>query len=129
MSGSFSWDYGNPLARAKGELRSANSALWDYVQMGAGRSLRKLRDAYEALEEEHQGDTDVAPHAREHPPTTVLRTLKRWSSRYQWQDRLSRWEELEREEHAALRARADLSAEISSSRSPSSTASVSQKFA
>lgn len=95
MSDVFKWDYDNPLARAKGERRTANSALWDYVQMGAGRSLRKLRDAYEEMR--GQAGTEPGPHAREEPPTTRLNTLKGWSSRYQWQDRLSRWEEMERE--------------------------------
>jgi len=80
----FAWDKDNPLIRAKTETTKANAALHDYVMMGAGRSLQKL----------HQRYTKDAPRE---PPTKHLRTLKKWSSCYDWQSRIEAWEEAERE--------------------------------
>ena len=70
----------------KWETQKANRALKDYVAMGSGRSLSKLYRRY----------TESSPEKAQ-SPTQCLRTLKNWSSRYDWQARLARWDELERE--------------------------------
>lgn len=82
----FQWNSDAPFARATWETQKANRALKDYVAMGPGRSLTKLHKTY----------TEYAPE-RGDPPTQCLRTLKNWSSRYDWQARLACWDELERE--------------------------------
>lgn len=79
------WDNDAPLTRAKGESRRANQALHDYALMGAGRSLRLLRGHYAN-----------APQT-ESPPTRRWSTICGWSARYDWQARVARWEELEKE--------------------------------
>jgi phosphoglycolate phosphatase-like HAD superfamily hydrolase len=81
----FTWDADNPLARARGETAKANAALRDYVLMGAGRSLRSLMERYRA-QFAHDPDT---------VPTIRWATLSRWSSHYDWQARLERFEDLE----------------------------------
>ena len=83
----FKWDSDAPFARAKWETQKANRALKDYIAMGPGRSLTKLHKVYteDTLE---KGES----------PTKCLRTLKNWSSRYDWQARLACWDELERED-------------------------------
>jgi hypothetical protein len=56
------------------ESANAAQAFADYVALGPGRSLSKLFDSY-------QQRTDSAPrHA--------LTTLKRWSTRFNWQARI-----------------------------------------
>lgn len=91
----FSWDYDAPLVRVKGETSKASQALWDYAQMGAGRSLAKLIEAYQS---DPEGTPDPAREAQ--PPTTRLRTLKAWSVRYDWQARVARWDQLQKEAEA-----------------------------
>jgi len=71
----FTWDKDNPLARNPGETRKANDALLDYWAMGSGRSLAKVDKKY----------TDATPETR---PTSNLRTLKGWSTKYKWQARV-----------------------------------------
>jgi len=71
------WDKDAPLARIKGETTRANTALYDYALMGKGRSLFKLWERYC-----HQTDTDP-------PPTRRFRTLKEWSTKNAWQDRVA----------------------------------------
>lgn len=82
---SFTWDEADPLARAKGETAVSNAALRDYALMGPGRSLAKLRQKY--------GDRTAEIES----PTLSLRVLERWSSRYDWQARIVRFEELQAE--------------------------------
>ena len=69
----------DPLARLRGETRKANQALRDYCHLGPGRSLSALRKLY-------QDYTDQIP------PTRSMATLKVWSGRYHWQDRMKAWE-------------------------------------
>lgn len=82
----------NPLAQSEEETLKANNALNDYFLLGDGRSLAIL----------HQKYTKAAP---KQAPTRQLRTLKEWSSKYAWQARVAREEELnkkkERDEWAA----------------------------
>jgi hypothetical protein len=78
------WNRDDPLFRNKGESRKANDALRAYYLMGSGRSLAKL----------HQKYTEGAP---ESAPTCHLRTLKGWSTRFDWQARVDRAKELDDE--------------------------------
>lgn len=50
-------------------------AYQDYFELGAGRNLVKLADAYIAMEEEYGQGT---------APTTSLGTLRAWSARWNW---------------------------------------------
>jgi len=89
----FEWNVEEPLQRCPGETRKANQALRDYTLMGPGRSLRKL----------HQRYTGPTPENDENePPTRHLRTLKAWSARYRWQDRVEVWERLKAAEDEAM---------------------------
>lgn len=76
----FEWNPEDPLGQCPGELHKANVALWDYALMGPGRSLAKLARLY----------SKDAPDFY-FVPTRHLRTLKVWSSRYRWQDRIAAW--------------------------------------
>lgn len=62
----------------------------DYLRLGAGRSLRRLLDKYNA------GDPDAAP-------VRSLDTLNRWSGRFNWQERAAEYdayiERMKTEEH------------------------------
>jgi hypothetical protein len=60
--------------RQKGERLTAIHACNDWLRLGRGRSLPKLLERYTKAHEEA-------------PPTRSLDTLKKWSSRYKWQDR------------------------------------------
>jgi len=76
--------------RQKGESRKAIIACNDYLRMGPGRSLAKLCVRYRA--------------ATELPPTKRLKTLKDWSRRYGWQERVSAYEaEQERQKNEKRR--------------------------
>lgn len=66
--------------RQKRERDRAVIACNDYLLMGPGRSLEKLWRQYRE-QKWHQTGTKPAP------PTRRLRTLKEWSSRYDWQAR------------------------------------------
>ncbi len=82
------WDAKEPLKRLEeGETASASQALYDYAHMGYNRSLRALLEKYEGQED---------------PPTKSYMTLGHWSSSLDWQDRIARWEELERERDTKL---------------------------
>jgi len=79
----------HPLEKRSGEAGwrespKAHQALLDYWTMGSGRSLPKLTRRYQELPEYTQPDH---PDYRE-PPTSHLRTLKRWSSDHGWQKRI-----------------------------------------
>jgi len=75
------------LARRDGETAKAHAAFLEYVRMGPGRSLRKLHARY--VDWRRTGDG----LATEKPPTTRLRTLMEWSSRFEWQARLEAYAE------------------------------------
>jgi hypothetical protein len=82
----MNWDKDNPLARCQGETKRANTALADYAMMGPARSLAKLAEHY------------VSQPATSAPPTRRLNALKRWSTRHDWQARVSAWEDIKRAE-------------------------------
>lgn len=81
-----------------GELRPRESkkavvACNDYLRMGPGRSLAKLRQIYAT-----PGPTK--------PPTRHLATLKTWSANYGWQERAARHDaEIERRKTEQVEAR------------------------
>lgn len=64
--------------RLKGETVKSYQAFIDYCQMGAARSLADL----------HQTYTEGTP---EKAPTRQLRTIKGWSSRWHWQERVAEY--------------------------------------
>ena len=74
------------------ENERAQTAYYDYLAMGPGRSLDKLKHMYLA-----QRDSGV------HPTTTNHNTLHAWSARYRWQERVAKYEQ---ERRAELLARA-----------------------
>jgi hypothetical protein len=90
------------LAQRAGEPDRAHSAFLDYVRLGPGRSLRKLLARY-------RGQTEGEPRADFQPPTQRQATLEAWSTRWEWQARLTafkaeqdtreqqRWEQRQRE--------------------------------
>ena len=63
----------------KGESKKAYTAFGDYCQMGAGRSLSLLVNQYQ---------TNTKPI----PPTKNITSLKVWSSRYEWQARVTQYD-------------------------------------
>jgi hypothetical protein len=75
------WDAHDPLKPVEGESSAASTALHDYAHMGYSRSLRKLHKKYEGME---------------NPPSGSYMTIAQWSKTLDWQDRIARWEELER---------------------------------
>lgn len=85
------------LAKRRGESARAHAAFLDYVRMGPGRSLSKLAAHYR----QKNGEPAV-----EKPPTTTLRTLETWSSKFAWQARLADFrQERDRQDQAAAEAR------------------------
>ena len=74
------WDALDPLKPIENEPSTSNAALHDYARMGYGRSLNKLAAKYQEMAE---------------PPTSALSTIYYWSTTFDWQDRVVRWEELE----------------------------------
>lgn len=83
------WNPDDPLARIKGETKSANRAMRDYALMGVRRSLRSLRDRY------------TNEPQTERPPTRYYSTLAGWSFRYEWVKRVDRWDEIKAAEDEA----------------------------
>lgn len=88
----FSWNPEAPLARCPGETARASAALQDYIGMGPGRSLPKLFRRY----------IKATKTGQEKPPSRRIATLKKWSSKYRWQDRLACWQDMQRLEREAL---------------------------
>lgn len=74
------FDVDDPLAQLDDETPKAFAALHDYVQMGAGRSLRLLAQQY-------KDQTDPRP------PTRQLSQLKEWSTSFHWQQRVAVYDE------------------------------------
>jgi hypothetical protein len=64
------------------ETARAKAAFNDYLTLGPGRSLEKLLERYRTVP---------------NPPTTRLPTLKGWSARFGWQERLAEIAERERQ--------------------------------
>jgi len=60
--------------RQNGESDKATQACNDYLRMGPGRSLRKLRDLY------NESWRSVAP-------TTAIGTINDWSAKFNWVER------------------------------------------
>lgn len=76
------WDALNPLKPVEGEPASASQALTDYAIMGFRRSLEKLFNKYETMED---------------PPITNKATLSGYCMKYDWVDRAKRYDEIQRE--------------------------------
>lgn len=72
-----------PLAgqRQSGERLTAVQACNDWLRLGRGRSLPGLLETYTTL-------------LQDTPPTRSIDTLKRWSSRYSWQERAEEYDAL-----------------------------------
>lgn len=89
----FQWDEADPLAQvlAGGESTKANQALHDYAHMGPGRSLAALLATYQTGTEGR-------------PLTTRLTTLKEWSTGFDWVERVSAYDELQRKAQRAAAA-------------------------
>lgn len=75
--------------RIEGETLKAIRACNDYLRMGPGRSLQKLRQIY-------------AKSTLEIPPTIHLRTLQDWSARFEWQLRVASYDAAAEEQKTAL---------------------------
>lgn len=92
----MTYDSDNPLALSddSDETTQANAALYDYALLGDARSLPRLAAAYQSRPKVGQ----------DKPPTRQLSMLKTWSSKYEWQARVARYDELRREQ---LRKEAD----------------------
>jgi hypothetical protein len=111
VAGAVLWDWDNPLGRYTGETSRANAALQDYVDLGPGRSLAVLARGYRGeiapgepyfeLFKAYRGQGQGKPGAI--PPTRQLSTLEGWSSRFQWQARLSRYQQIDNERREAIR--------------------------
>lgn len=72
----------DPLAPIAGESKKGNAALFDYYQMGRGRSLEKLLKSYQ--------------NANKPPITTRIKTLADWSRFFYWQARVDAQERLDK---------------------------------
>jgi hypothetical protein len=87
----FQWDDADPLSLAAGEGSKQNQALHDYAGMGPGRSLTGLVATYQSY-------TDPIP------PTKHIATLKEWSGKFGWVDRVAAYDELQRKAQRAAAA-------------------------
>jgi hypothetical protein len=65
--------------RQDGETDKSYAALVDYCRLGAGRSLRRLKDLYRS-------------YTGQKPPTRHIGTLKTWSTTHGWQARVSEYD-------------------------------------
>lgn len=75
---SFEQNHFVSLLRLDNETNPSYAAFLDYIGMGAGRSLSLLARDY-------ANRTPADPR----PPTKQLSTLKEWSSKFNWQTRIS----------------------------------------
>lgn len=88
--------------RKKGESARAYQAYLDYREMGIARSLRKLSEMYNNIDQyiefckHHSRDT--AHTSPTDCPTQRLGTLENWSSQWGWQERIEEWQEHLRQE-------------------------------
>lgn len=85
------WNHDNPLELCKDETRPSNESLHDYWYMGNERSLPSLARQY----------TEKAQKAGK-KKYRRLRTLKGWSTNYDWQARIRRAQQIEDERIADL---------------------------
>ncbi len=76
----FAYNPDDPLALAPDEPDKANLALHDYEALGPDRTLEALTKLYRS------SATPI--------PTRHIATLKNWSTRYAWQDRVAQQQEL-----------------------------------
>lgn len=76
----FAYNPDDPLALAENEPDKANLALHDYEALGPDRTLEALTKLYRS------SATPI--------PTRHIATLKNWSTRYAWQDRVAQQQEL-----------------------------------
>lgn len=67
------------LTLLKGETVKSHQAFLDYIDMGHQRSLPKLMAQYDQM-------------TTERPPCTQIKTLKTWSSKFDWQHRLMEYQ-------------------------------------
>lgn len=97
------FDKEDPLKIVEGETTKANQALFDYAQMGVARSLKKLVDKYQKQDKEwreykqnpqslKKGDPIPQP-----VPAKGWTTISNWSGEFLWQERVKKYDELERE--------------------------------
>jgi hypothetical protein len=89
------------------ESARSNAALRDYALMGPGRTLRDLRQKY--VEQmgwwKEQIKQKAGEGQAEKPPTASIQTLFGWSIKYEWQERVARWDILQQQaEEAAYQA-------------------------
>lgn len=81
--------------RIKGESWKSITACNDYLRMGVGRSLRKLRAFYDKQLSE----------GKQIPPTKSLPTLGGWSLKFQWVERSKLYDlEMEKEKDQIVHA-------------------------
>lgn len=91
------WDWNDPLEPITRETAKSNAALWDYALMGPGRSFAKLIEIYK-YKKAYQTHTKTRPKEskaagfKKEPPTKLISTLKVWSTQYDWQRRVARWD-------------------------------------
>lgn len=79
MNKTFTYNSLEPLSINDGETKKANQALNDYYNMGEYRSLEKLFNTYIKSDK---------------PVVTRLQTLKDWSSKFCWQNRIKDYGEI-----------------------------------
>jgi hypothetical protein len=94
------WLINDPLARVPGESLLANQALRDYADQTPGqRAQRELWNGYR--------QRSASGELAKKPPTTSYTTIEGWSIKHEWVARVARYDELERERIARLRAEAE----------------------
>lgn len=96
----------NPLEMVEHETTKAHQALFDYAQMGMGRSLRKLIARYQLQEQEwtsFKNNPKGWPQDKPIPepiPSKSWTVISGWSGKFLWQERVIRFDEIEREREA-----------------------------
>lgn len=85
------WAINDPIALQPGEPYVAHSALLDFAALWPTGTIQQLADKYAA--EAKDGE----------PPKSTLRSIRTWTFRYRWRERLARYEELRFQELEARR--------------------------
>lgn len=102
MASKFEFNNDDPLAIVQGEPEKENKCLNDYALMGVARSWRKLIDRYQqdiALIAKYKAAPlawDKNQPIPQQPPTVRQMTMATWSKKFLWQERVARFDELER---------------------------------